>query len=127
MSQASLQAPMSGQCHCGAVRFTVHNADALAQPMRCNCSLCRRKGAIMGSAPLTQFEVTAGADKLSLYQWNTGVARHYFCSICGIYTHHQRRRRPDEVGFNVACLDGIDLTQLTEVGMIDGQTFTVEE
>lgn len=79
----------------------------------------------MGTSPLSQFEITAGADKLSLYQWNSKVAKHFFCSICGIYTHHQRRRRPDEVGFNVACLDDFDPASLTDVNMIDGQTFSI--
>lgn len=79
----------------------------------------------MGTAPLNKFEITAGEDKLSLYEWNSKIAKHFFCSVCGIYTHHQRRRRPDEVGFNVACLDGIDLASLTDVIMIDGQTFSI--
>ena len=57
-----------------------------------------------------------GADKLTLYQFNTGAAKHYFCSVCGIYTHHQRRSNPNQLGVNVACLDGVspfDFPELT--------------
>lgn len=109
-----------GTCHCGAVRFEVDLEDGLSNLRRCNCSLCRRKGAIMASVPVERLRVTAGADKLTLYQWNTRTARHYFCSVCGIYTHHQRRSNPHEYGFNVACLDGVDPFALGPIGLGDG-------
>jgi hypothetical protein len=110
----------AGTCHCGAVRFEVDLEDGLSNLRRCNCSLCRRKGAIMASVPVDRLRVTAGADRLTLYQWNTRTARHYFCSVCGIYTHHQRRSNPLEYGFNVACLDGVDPFALGPVGLGDG-------
>ena len=74
----------------------------------------------MATALLTDFTITRGADKLSLYEWNTKIAHHYFCSECGIYTHHQRRKAPDEYGYNVACIEGIDLAELSDVPMTDG-------
>lgn len=113
-------AELTGSCHCGAVRFEVESAASLQDLRRCNCSLCRKKGAVMATAPLSELTITAGADKLSLYQWNTGTAKHYFCSVCGIYTHHQRRVAPDEYGFNVACIEGVDLAELGDVPMTDG-------
>ena len=109
-----------GTCHCGAVRFEVDLEDGLVNLRRCNCSLCRRKGAIMAGVPLARLRVTAGAEKLTLYQWNTRTARHYFCSVCGIYTHHQRRSNPNEYGFNVACLEGVDPFALGPIGLADG-------
>ena len=109
-----------GTCHCGAVRFEVDLEDGLSNLRRCNCSLCRRKGAIMASVPLDRLRVVAGADRLTLYQWNTRQARHYFCSTCGIYTHHQRRSKPNEYGFNVACLEGVDPFALGEIPVGDG-------
>jgi len=109
-----------GTCHCGAVRFEVDLEDGLSNLRRCNCSLCRCKGAIMASVPVDRLRVTAGADRLTLYQWNTRTARHYFCSVCGIYTHHQRRSNPHEYGFNVACLDGVDPFALGPIGLGDG-------
>ena len=109
-----------GSCHCGAVEFEVSTEQDLGDLRRCNCSLCKRKGAIMAFAPLSALTVTRGADQLSLYQWNTQTAKHYFCSVCGIYTHHQRRMDPNQYGFNVACIDGIDPLSLEDVGLVDG-------
>ena len=109
-----------GSCHCGAVKFEVDLAHGLEALRRCNCSLCRRKGAIMAGVPLDRLRVTAGADMLTLYQWNTMTAKHYFCKRCGIYTHHQRRSNPNEYGFNVACLEGVDPFGLQGVGMGNG-------
>ena len=117
---------LKGRCHCGAVKFEVRNQDKPEQLARCNCSLCRRRGAIMATAPVEDLVITEGKDKLSLYQWNTRIARHYFCSVCGIYTHHQRRRFPEQCGFNVACIEGIDMENLDDIRFIDGQQFTLE-
>jgi hypothetical protein len=110
----------TGTCHCGAVRFEVDLEEGLSNLRRCNCSLCRRKGAIMASVPIERLRVVAGIDKLTLYQWNTRQARHYFCSVCGIYTHHQRRSNPREYGFNVACIDGVDPFALAPIAVGDG-------
>ncbi len=108
-----------GSCHCGAVVFEVDLVDGLENVRRCNCSLCRRKGAVMASVAIDRLRVLEGADSLTLYRWNTGVAKHYFCRVCGIYTHHQRRSNPREYGVNVACLDGVDPYAL-EVGIGNG-------
>lgn len=109
-----------GACHCGTVRFEV-DLDEDAIPLnRCNCSLCRRRGAVMTSVPLDRFRLLAGAETLSLYRWNSGVAKHYFCSRCGIYTHHQRRSAPEQYAVNVACLVGGDLSLGRKVGELDG-------
>ncbi|MCI5106956.1 MAG: GFA family protein [Pseudomonadales bacterium] len=116
-----------GSCHCGAVHFEVRNQEKLEGLMQCNCSLCRRRNAIMATAPAIDVVVTKGEDKLSLYQWNTQIARHYFCSICGIYTHHQRRRQPDQCGFNVACIDEVDLEKLGPITKVNGKAFSLEQ
>ncbi len=73
------------------------------------------------SVVLAGLRVTRGADKLTLYQWNTKTAKHYFCSVCGIYTHHQRRSNPKQFGINVACLEGVDPFALGEIPVIDGR------
>ena len=109
-----------GSCHCGSVIFEVELEDGLQNLRRCNCSLCRRKGAIMASVPIEKLKVVNGQDKLSLYQWNTKTAKHYFCSVCGIYTHHQRRSNPNEFGFNVACIQGVNPFDLEDVAIVDG-------
>lgn len=63
----------------------------------------------------------SGADALTLYQFNTGTAKHYFCSKCGIYTHHQRRSNTNQYGVNVACLEGISPFDFDEVQVLDGE------
>ncbi|RYH12368.1 GFA family protein [Tropicimonas sp. IMCC6043] len=115
------QKTWDGACHCGAVRFRVRLSDGgLATARRCSCSLCRMRGAVALSAPLDGLEILEGAEKLTLYQFNTRTAKHYFCSVCGIYTHHQRRSNPNEFGINAACLDGVSPFDFEEVIVNDG-------
>jgi hypothetical protein len=109
-----------GSCHCGAIEFEVALPGQLGEMRRCTCSICRRKGAIMAGVPIDGLTVTKGADELVLYQFNTRVAEHYFCRTCGIYTHHRRRSNPNEYGFNVGCLLGVDPFDLGEVPVVDG-------
>lgn len=87
---------------------------------RCDCSMCRRRGAIAASVALDGIEFVKGEDLLTLYQFNTKTAKHYFCSRCGIYTHHQRRSNPTQFGFNVACLEGINPLKLDDIPTMDG-------
>ncbi len=74
----------------------------------------------MASVPLADLKITEGMEKLSLYQWNTNTAKHYFCRVCGIYTHHQRRSVPTEYGFNIACIDDVDPFIFIDVPVGDG-------
>jgi hypothetical protein len=115
----------TGHCHCGGVEFTVRLEKGLDGLVRCNCSLCRRRGAIMAFAPLDALTVTRGAELLTLYQWNTRIAKHYFCKVCGIYTHHQRRSNPNEYGFNVACLEGVAPFALGDIAIGDGASHSL--
>ncbi|WP_163835336.1 GFA family protein [Spartinivicinus ruber] len=114
-----------GTCHCGNVEFQVELKNGLEDLRRCNCSLCRRKGAIVASIPLDKLTVTKGVDNLTLYQWNTNTAKHYFCKTCGIYTHHQRRSNPNLFGFNVACIEGVDPFELGEISISNGSAQTL--
>ncbi|MCV5951777.1 GFA family protein, partial [Escherichia coli] len=75
-------------------------------------SMCRRRGAIVASVPLSGIRIVQGDDVLKLYQFNTHTAKHFFCSECGIYTHHQRRSDPSEYGYNVGCLEGLNPYEL---------------
>lgn len=111
---------LSGSCHCGAVRFIVTLSEDIASARRCDCSLCARRGAVTVSAAKDDITYTAGQDNLTLYQFNTRVAEHYFCKTCGIYTHHRRRSDPDEIGVNLACLEG-HTPFLAQVLVYDGQ------
>jgi hypothetical protein len=107
-------------CHCGTVVLELDLPDGIVDPRRCDCSICRRKGAIVASVPLSGLTVVQGTEALTLYQFNTKTARHYFCSRCGIYTHHQRRSNPDEYGYNVGCLEGVNPYALGPVPTSDG-------
>ena len=112
---------MDGACHCGRVRFHVKLSDGLHGARRCTCSYCRMRGAVVVSAEVGDISFTAGEEMLSRYRFNSGVAQHYFCSNCGIYTHHQRRSNPDQYGVNVACLAGVSPFGFEEVIVMDGE------
>lgn len=107
-------------CHCGAVRLRVQLTDGFDTARRCSCSYCRMRGAIAVSAQLEDLEFIRGEENLTLYRFNTGTARHYFCKTCGIYTHHQRRSNPEQFGINVACIEGVSPFDFPEVPVMDG-------
>lgn len=111
---------LNAACHCGAVQFNVRLNDGFASRRRCSCSICRMRGAVAVSVDLDGLEFVKGQACLSIYQFNTNTAKHYFCSTCGIYTHHQRRSNPDQYGVNVACLEGVSPFDFSEVVVTDG-------
>ncbi|MEO0063415.1 MAG: hypothetical protein RLZZ08_1975 [Pseudomonadota bacterium] len=98
----------SCSCHCGAVQFT-GRLPATLTGMRCNCSICAAKGAIMVGLPLDALEVTAEKDQLGCYEFNTRTAKHYFCKTCGIHCFHQRRDDPGQFAINATCIHGVDI------------------
>lgn len=107
-------------CHCGAVRLRVRLAEGFATARRCSCSYCRMRGAIAVSAAAADIELVAGEGNLTLYQFNSRTAKHYFCRTCGIYTHHQRRSNPNQYGINVACIEGVSPFDFPDVPVVDG-------
>jgi hypothetical protein len=94
--------------------------NGVVNPRRCNCSICCRRGAICSSVPLASLRIIQGDDLLTLYQFNTRTAKHYFCKVCGVYTHHQRRSDPTVFSYNIGCLEGVDPFDLGEVPTSDG-------
>jgi hypothetical protein len=56
------------------------------------------------------FRLLQGEADLIEYRFHTGVARHFFCSTCGIYPFHRKRVTPDYLGINVFCLEDFDPT-----------------
>ncbi len=111
---------MKAACHCKTVRFHVKLTDGLKTARRCNCSFCRMRGAVAVSAELGDITFISGEDALTLYTFNTGAAKHYFCSVCGIYTHHQRRSNPNQYGINAACLEGVSPFDFDQVSVLNG-------
>lgn len=93
-----------GSCHCGGVAFEAEIAENAAV-QDCNCSICSKAGFLHLIVPKSHFRLVAGEDLLTLYTFNTGVAKHYFCSICGIKPFYVPRSNPDGVDINVRCLD----------------------
>src|SRR3954452_8078864 len=111
---------LNGACHCGAVQFTATLTEGLASARRCTCSICRMRGAVAVTSTPADFRITAGDDKVATYRFNTRTAEHHFCSSCGIYTHHKRRSNPNQLGVNVACLEGVSPFDFHEVVVHDG-------
>ena len=113
-----------GSCHCGRVRFEL--ISDLQPALRCNCSVCKRKGVPMVTAADASFKLTAGAEFVTLYQFNSRQARHHFCKVCGIYTHHNPRSNPSLTRVNAGCLEGVDPLAL-ETQLVDGAALPVVE
>lgn len=107
-----------GGCHCGRVRFRV-TAD-LDRVSECNCSMCAKKGFLHLIVAPHQFELLAGEDALTTYEFNTRVAKHRFCRHCGIHSFYVPRSDPDKIDVNVRCLDGVDIGAL-RVSTFDGR------
>ena len=114
----------AGQCHCGAVRFKATLGDGFDSVRRCTCSYCRMRGAVVAMVEMDGLRILRGEDFLTTYRFHTGSARHFFCSRCGIYTHHQRRSDPNLYAVNVACLDGVSPFDFAEVPVMDGVNHT---
>lgn len=95
-----------GSCHCGAVRFEI--ITDFPELTQCDCSICRKKNALMVKVHESQFTLLAGEEHLTEYQFHTKTARHFFCKTCGIYPFHRKRVTPDNLGINVFCLDDFD-------------------
>lgn len=110
---------LSGGCHCGRVRFRVRWRGRVA--LECNCSICRKKGFIGLIVPSEDFELVAGEDGLESYRFNTGIAEHRFCRVCGIHPFSRPRSHPGSFDVNARCLDAgfADL----EVRGFDGQNW----
>lgn len=94
----------SGGCHCGAVRFEAALPDAV-EAQSCNCSICAKTGFVHVIVPESRFRLVAGADALTEYRFNTGVAKHLFCAECGVKSFYRPRSNPDGWSVNARCLD----------------------
>ena len=115
------------KCHCGAIEANINVEENFEKILRCNCSLGKRKGAVMSMVKNENFKITKGKDKLKLYQFHTKVAKHYFCSVCGIYTHHNPRSDPAMTVFNLGCLDDINTFELKEIFINDGHNHPLDK
>ncbi len=109
-----------GSCHCGAIRFRFRS-DELRAGIRCNCSICSRKGALMSTRYL-ELDELVGLETARVYRWGDGCVTNYFCARCGIHPFHDVVARPGHYRLNLGCIDGLDLDTLT-IEWIDGRSF----
>jgi hypothetical protein len=111
---------LEGGCHCGGVRFRVDVQDFSAS--ECNCSMCTMKGILHLIVPLERFQLLKGGELLSTYSFNTHVAKHRFCQVCGIHPFYTPRSDPDKVDVNIRCLDG-DAWRRFKLTTFDGRNW----
>ena len=115
-------------CHCGGVEAEVNVPEKGFQKiMRCNCSICKRKGYIIGVLGPDDFSLVKGEDLLTLYQFKTKTAQHYFCKVCGIHTHNRPRSNPKIYGVNIACIEGIKPFEIENVPVNDGENHPLDQ
>jgi hypothetical protein len=108
----------SGGCHCGNVRYQV--TMDLDKVISCNCSMCGKKGTLLGFAPAEQFTLQSGEGKMTSYKFNKKVIDHLFCSTCGVTSFARGEKEGKAmVAINTRCLDGVDPKSL-EVMHVDG-------
>lgn len=109
-----------GGCHCGSVRFRVR--DRFESLLDCNCSICTKKGFLHLIVPADDFTLLSSPDAMTLYQFNTKTAKHWFCSTCGISPFYVPRSHPDGFDVNARCLDDFDLSRF-QVQAFDGDNW----
>lgn len=117
----------TARCHCGAVVIEAFLPNGLRDAARCNCSFCRRRGAAAVTTLTSKLKILQGQDSLSLYTWGTGTAKHHFCKVCGIYTHHQRRSDPSETGVNPGCFDDVLPQEYEPIRTTDGINYSSDQ
>lgn len=111
----------SGGCHCGRVRFEVM-APAEIEATECNCSICSKSGFLHLIVPKSRFQLVQGGEDLTTYSFNTGVAKHFFCKVCGIKSFYVPRSHPDGYSVNVRCLDE-GTVKRWDIRQIDGRNW----
>ena len=97
----------AGGCHCGGVRFEVA-LPARVEAQACNCSMCAKTGFVHIIVPESRFRLTAGANRLVKYTFNTPVSKQLFCAECGVKSFYRPRSNPDGWSVNVRCLDTVE-------------------
>jgi len=110
-----------GGCHCGRIRFEVEAPGDL-EVNECNCSICRLTGFLHLIVRKDNFRLVSGQDDLSTYQFNTGVAKHFFCGVCGVKSFYKPRSNPDGYSVNARCLDPGTVTSMT-IDTFDGRNW----
>ena len=109
------------ECHCKKIKIEIQSSDILSDFTRCDCSLCIKRGSIMAVVLLEELSILKGVESLSMYKFGKNQASHYFCSICGIYTHHRSFTSPNKYCINLGCIDDIDYFKFKKVPIFNGK------
>jgi hypothetical protein len=111
----------AGGCHCGGVRFEVALGQVV-EAQSCNCSMCEKTGFVHVIVPESRFRITKGAERLTEYTFNTRVAKHLFCSECGVKSFYRPRSNPDGWSVNARCLDSTEGVEF-QIEAFDGRNW----
>ena len=111
----------TGGCHCGQVKFEVQ-APAEIKAIECNCSICSKSGFLHLIVPQSHFALLQGWEALTTYTFNTGIAKHLFCKICGVKSFYVPRSNPEGYSINVRCLETASISKVT-VEPFDGKNW----
>lgn len=111
----------TGGCHCGQVKFSFEGPSVI-DAIECNCSMCAKFGYWHYFLPKTEFTLLQGEEMLTTYTFNTGVAQHYFCKVCGVKSFYVPRSHPDQYSINVRCLDS-STVEAVNITLFDGQNW----
>ncbi|XP_054722095.1 centromere protein V-like [Uloborus diversus] len=111
----------TGGCHCGTVRFEAQAASKLKIYV-CNCSICVKKQIKAFVVPDERFKILSGRDNLTLYTFNTGAAKHYFCKTCGVQSFYKPRSNPNGISVMLFCIDSKTIEGVEEMNF-DGQNW----
>ncbi len=114
-------------CHCKSVELEVNLPKKIENIVRCNCSICKRKGAAMIPIGGNDLVVIKGKEILKCYQFHSKAAKHFFCSRCGIYTHHNPRRDPRSFVINAGCIDNFNAEQYKDIKILDGKNHPLDK
>ena len=110
-----------GRCHCGKVAFEISLPSTISV-QHCNCSICSMSGYIHLIVPGGDFQLVRGREYLTEYAFNTGIARHLFCSVCGVKSFYVPRSNPDGFSVNLRCLE-LPETVTVKEEHFDGQNW----
>ncbi len=98
----------AGGCHCGAVRISLRRDAPIDSLIDCNCSICRKKGILLLPVEDADLAIQQGGNNLTLYQWRSNTAKHWFCKTCGIHVFNRPRSHPGRYSVNARCLDDFE-------------------
>lgn len=109
-----------GGCHCGRVAYEV--SGPIERISQCNCSICTKKAYLHWIVSRERFRLLTAPSQLATYRFNSGVAKHHFCPVCGVASFYVPRSDPDRIDVNVRCVEGVELAEL-EVVPFDGRNW----